>query len=49
MLKRYFVIDEVRNRRYLLEKAQHLVGGFGKTVGDPPGMTQYTSLVANFT
>ncbi|KAJ5524927.1 hypothetical protein N7494_011577 [Penicillium frequentans] len=35
MLDRYSVIDDVRNRRYLLEKVQHLVGGFGKSVGDP--------------
>ena len=31
------MIDEHRNRRYLLEKTQHLVGGFGKGVGDLPG------------
>lgn len=37
MLDRYSVIDEERNRRYLLEKTQHLVGGFGKSVGDTPG------------
>ena len=40
MLNRYSVIDDVRNRRYLLEKVQHLVGGFGKSVGDPPGKTE---------
>ncbi|KAJ5647593.1 Terpenoid cyclases/protein prenyltransferase alpha-alpha toroid [Penicillium lividum] len=38
MLDRYSVIDDVRNRRYLLEKVQHLVGGFGKSVGDPPDL-----------
>ncbi|KAJ6092939.1 Terpenoid cyclases/protein prenyltransferase alpha-alpha toroid [Penicillium sp. IBT 16267x] len=38
MLDRYCVIDDVRNRRYLLEKVQHLVGGFGKSVGDPPDL-----------
>lgn len=37
MLDQYGVIDEVRNRQYLLEKTQHLVGGFGKVPGDPPG------------
>jgi geranylgeranyl transferase type-1 subunit beta len=37
MLNRYCVIDDARNRQYLLEKTQHLVGGFGKGVGDPPG------------
>ncbi|KAJ5961026.1 Terpenoid cyclases/protein prenyltransferase alpha-alpha toroid [Penicillium vulpinum] len=38
MLDRYSVIDEVRNRRYLLEKTQHIVGGFGKAPGDPPDL-----------
>lgn len=37
MLDQYGVIDEVRNRQYLLEKTQHFVGGFGKGPGDPPG------------
>lgn len=37
MLDRYSVIDKTRNRQYLLEKTQHLVGGFGKAAGDPPG------------
>jgi hypothetical protein len=41
MLDRYCVIDDVRNRQYLLEKTQHLVGGFGKGVGDPPGKVDY--------
>ncbi|KAF4760750.1 hypothetical protein N7455_002973 [Penicillium solitum] len=38
MLDQYSVVDEVRNRRYLLEKTQHLVGGFGKGPGDPPDL-----------
>ncbi|CAG7926603.1 unnamed protein product [Penicillium olsonii] len=38
MLNQYGVVDEVRNRRYLLEKTQHLVGGFGKGPGDPPDL-----------
>jgi len=38
MLNRYSVIDDVRNRQYLLEKAQHIVGGFGKAVGEPPDL-----------
>ncbi|KAK5796757.1 hypothetical protein VI817_006041 [Penicillium citrinum] len=37
MLDRSSVVDSDRNRRYLLEKTQHLVGGFGKVPGDPPG------------
>ena len=40
MLDRYSVIDSLRNRRYLLEKTQHLVGGFGKGVGDLPGKNE---------
>ncbi|KAJ5582785.1 Terpenoid cyclases/protein prenyltransferase alpha-alpha toroid [Penicillium sp. DV-2018c] len=40
MLDRYYVVDEVRNRQYLLEKTQHLVGGFGKAPGDPPGKAE---------
>ncbi|KAJ5215027.1 hypothetical protein N7468_010706 [Penicillium chermesinum] len=38
ILDRYSVVDDVRNRRYLLEKVQHLVGGFGKAAGDPPDL-----------
>jgi len=38
-LHRLELIDAVRLRRYLLGKVQHIVGGFGKGVGDPPGMT----------
>ncbi|KAJ5774593.1 Terpenoid cyclases/protein prenyltransferase alpha-alpha toroid [Penicillium paradoxum] len=38
MLDHYSVVDEVRNRHYLLEKTQHLVGGFGKGPGDPPDL-----------
>lgn len=42
MLDRYCVIDDARNRQYLLEKTQHLIGGFGKGVGDPPGKVDYS-------
>lgn len=31
------MVDADRNRRYLLEKTQHFVGGFGKGVGELPG------------
>lgn len=37
MMDRFSLIDADRNRRYLLEKTQHLIGGFGKGVGEPPG------------
>lgn len=30
------VINEDGSRRFLFEKTQHLIGGFGKTPGDPP-------------
>lgn len=44
MLNQYGVVDEARNRQYLLEKTQHLVGGFGKGPGDPPGTMQCAKL-----
>jgi hypothetical protein len=31
------LVDAERDRRYLLEKTQHIIGGFGKGVGEPPG------------
>ena len=36
-MDRLALVDATRNRRYLLEKTQHIVGGFGKGVGEPPG------------
>ncbi|KAA8576324.1 hypothetical protein MFRU_009g02130 [Monilinia fructicola] len=30
------VINKDGSRRFLLEKTQHMIGGFGKTPGDPP-------------
>ena len=41
------MIDDARNRQYLLEKTQHLIGGFGKGVGDPPGKVQDVRGAAN--
>ncbi|KAL4808545.1 terpenoid cyclases/protein prenyltransferase alpha-alpha toroid [Aspergillus unguis] len=38
MLGRLSLIDADRNRRYLLEKTQHFVGGFGKGVGELPDL-----------
>ncbi|KAI9923644.1 Geranylgeranyl transferase type-1 subunit beta [Aspergillus wentii] len=38
MMDRLSLVDAARNRRYLLEKTQHLVGGFGKGVGEPPDL-----------
>ncbi|OCK83935.1 geranylgeranyl transferase type I beta subunit [Lepidopterella palustris CBS 459.81] len=32
------IIDRPALRRYLLDKVQHLVGGFGKMPGDPPDL-----------
>ena len=37
MLHRQQLIDVTAMRRYLLEKTQHIVGGFGKGVGATPG------------
>ncbi|KAL4741703.1 terpenoid cyclases/protein prenyltransferase alpha-alpha toroid [Aspergillus similis] len=38
MLGRLSMVDAERNRRYLLQKTQHLVGGFGKSVGELPDL-----------
>ncbi|QKX62651.1 uncharacterized protein TRUGW13939_09812 [Talaromyces rugulosus] len=32
------VINATSLRRYLLEKTQHIIGGFGKSVGEPPDL-----------
>ncbi|KAF2832088.1 geranylgeranyl transferase type I beta subunit [Ophiobolus disseminans] len=32
------IIDQQPIRKWLLEKTQHIVGGFGKVTGDPPDM-----------
>ena len=37
MLNKVHLLDFNANRRYLLDKTQHTVGGFGKLPGDPPG------------
>jgi prenyltransferase beta subunit len=31
------MIDQAGLRQYLLEKTQHVVGGFAKAPGEPPG------------
>ncbi|EON65055.1 hypothetical protein W97_04290 [Coniosporium apollinis CBS 100218] len=36
ILNKVHLIDHTANRRYLLEKTQHMVGGFGKQPADPP-------------
>lgn len=47
MLDRLSLVDSVRNRQYLLDKTQHLVGGFGKGVGEPPDLLHsYFGLVS---
>ncbi|PLB46963.1 putative geranylgeranyl transferase beta subunit [Aspergillus steynii IBT 23096] len=38
MMDRFALVDADRNRRYLLDKTQHLIGGFGKGVGEPPDL-----------
>lgn len=37
MMNRLDLVDASRNRQYLLGKTQHIIGGFGKGVGEPPG------------
>ena len=37
MLNQIHLVDFNANRQYLLEKTQHMIGGFGKLPGDPPG------------
>jgi len=32
------IVNSASNRRYLLERTQHIVGGFGKLPGDPPDL-----------
>ncbi|KAE8349139.1 terpenoid cyclases/protein prenyltransferase alpha-alpha toroid [Aspergillus coremiiformis] len=47
MMDRLGLVDVTRNRRYLLEKTQHIVGGFGKGVGEPPDLLHsYFGLVS---
>lgn len=41
MMDRLPLVDADGNRRYLLEKTQHCIGGFGKGVGDPPGKLRH--------
>ncbi|TEY70383.1 hypothetical protein BOTCAL_0105g00250 [Botryotinia calthae] len=36
MLGRSDVINKDGSRRFMFEKTQHMIGGFGKTPGDPP-------------
>ena len=36
ILNKHRLVDQTASRRYLLDKAQHLIGGFGKMAGDPP-------------
>jgi geranylgeranyl transferase type-1 subunit beta len=37
MLDKLSLMNATSNRRFLLEKTQHAIGGFGKGVGEPPG------------
>jgi prenyltransferase beta subunit len=37
MLGHSDLINKDGARRFLLEKTQHMIGGFGKTPGNPPG------------
>jgi geranylgeranyl transferase type-1 subunit beta len=33
------ILNSVAIRRFLFEQTQHMIGGFGKTPGAPPGMS----------
>ena len=44
MLQKIHLLSFSAIRRYLLEKTQHIVGGFGKLPGDPPGKACLTSM-----
>ncbi|KAL2828685.1 terpenoid cyclases/protein prenyltransferase alpha-alpha toroid [Aspergillus cavernicola] len=47
MLGKLPMVDAAGNRQYLLEKTQHLIGGFGKGVGEPPDLLHsYFGLVS---
>ncbi|RAL09466.1 protein geranylgeranyltransferase type I subunit CDC43 [Aspergillus homomorphus CBS 101889] len=47
MVDRLSLVDADRNHRYLLDKTQHIIGGFGKGVGEPPDLLHsYFGLVA---
>ena len=38
VLGRAHLCNQPSNRRYLLDKTQHIIGGFGKGPGDPPDL-----------
>ncbi|MCJ1253144.1 hypothetical protein MMC24_000951 [Lignoscripta atroalba] len=47
ILQKVHLLDFNANRRYLLDKTQHIIGGFGKVPGDPPDiMHSYLGLAA---
>ncbi|OJJ70761.1 hypothetical protein ASPBRDRAFT_197440 [Aspergillus brasiliensis CBS 101740] len=47
MMDRLDLVDTSRNRQYLLGKTQHIIGGFGKGVGEPPDLLHsYFGMVA---
>ncbi|PYI09015.1 geranylgeranyl transferase beta subunit [Aspergillus sclerotiicarbonarius CBS 121057] len=47
MMDRLDLVDTARNRQYLLGKTQHIIGGFGKGVGEPPDLLHsYFGMVA---
>ena len=41
------LVDKARMRSYLLGKTQHIVGGFAKGVGEPPGKAYNTGPVGS--
>lgn len=45
MVDRLALVDAEANRRYLLGRTQHMIGGFGKVVGEPPGRLSSSKVV----
>ncbi|KAL8702940.1 MAG: hypothetical protein Q9201_003894 [Fulgogasparrea decipioides] len=45
ILNRIYLLDQHALRRYLIEKTQHRIGGFGKLPGDPPGKSWRSQLL----
>jgi geranylgeranyl transferase type-1 subunit beta len=40
-MNRIPLIDASGVRNYLLDKTQHIIGGFGKSVGEVPGQSHH--------
>ncbi|RHZ62655.1 non-specific serine/threonine protein kinase [Aspergillus thermomutatus] len=45
MMDRLSLVDQQRNRQYLLEKTQHIIGGFGKGIGELPVLPWFIVII----